>query len=706
MRNKHVTISQSVLLIFVSTLLPAAAYAIPIYDTSKDIAGLRGRISKNEGYLTYHYVTKPYGEERTGWTDVRHPALDGTTNTSSGFDRSDFSVNVRSTTVVDKNGVAATPNARRDFDYANQIYAQAGISVLQTETARTAYATVDYPLSTGAEDDLVKMGSRSTNPLTVNNYYVQSYSDGSRGLTSPPTAFPGKDGIGVTNSAVNDTFAHELGHYLLDTYRSPGGSDHDPNGDNLMASGTNRILPRPCDAANPLCYRANAAIPPVTKSIGAPADPGRATGNLGATDHLNQTVQRPGGTPVNQIRALNESVYVTHKDNGLTNGDVADFDWVEDNWNLERAGGAADNHPTFDPMVWEIGPIAHSTHTDHQHDAWSELNRAAFKGPNFRVVDIVSQIGRYIDMDVDSVTKNWSERASALDYEVPKFSKDGVNWVDGILYRVFKDGWTDKSDAENYVSRWISPVEAKYARIVAADHDSYVDYDGNAQIDAILAARGPYRNGLNKTVFGTKKNPTVSYDAVTGKLSFSDGVINVLNRNGANDGVDEIYLFDSLLGATLSISDFSLISPFDDGFLFGDGAISLMRDGIALLTADIPFLLIDDLMKDDFGINMIGDLTNMIIDQTLSSLFLNDFMNDYLLSEVITSELFGLTNFDLASLIRGGLSFVNYDVALFGSHSVPEPAVWWLLLMGLFILARVNRQKRIPMKLSAPMPRG
>ena len=69
-------------------------------------------------------------------------------------------------------------------------------------------------------------------------------------------------------------------------------------------------------------------------------------------------------------------------------------------------------------------------------------------------------------MDVDPGAKNWSERASALDYEAPKSFTDGVDWVDGVLRRMFTEGWTDKSEVENHVSRRISPADAKFVRIV------------------------------------------------------------------------------------------------------------------------------------------------------------------------------------------------------------------------------------------------
>ncbi len=53
--------------------------AIP---TGKDVAGIRTSLGINEGYLSYHFVYEPKGEERTGWTDIRHPAYVATSTTN------------------------------------------------------------------------------------------------------------------------------------------------------------------------------------------------------------------------------------------------------------------------------------------------------------------------------------------------------------------------------------------------------------------------------------------------------------------------------------------------------------------------------------------------------------------------------------------------------------------------------------------------
>ncbi|MCC5640413.1 PEP-CTERM sorting domain-containing protein [Nostoc sp. CHAB 5844] len=460
-------------------VMPESAKAAQI-SRSLDIPGLRGALAPNEGYLSFRHFSPIFnGEERTGWTDIRHPVLDGTVNTTLGYDWSDFRVNVRSTIVVDKNGVSAAPNARRDFDFANQIYAQIGISVIQAESVTTRYGNVDYPLNTGAEDDAVKSASRSANPRTVNNYYVRNYTNaGLRGLTSPPTRFPGMNGIGIADGAANDTFAHELGHFLLDqpgvfTFNNPGDDIHSPNANDLMASGSTRNLP-----SNNQKGQGNTA----------PRDPGlRPIGNLGSVSHFDAPVQLRGmGNNIEQIEALHRSPFVQRADNGFTSGDRADFDWVEDNINLELTTTTGDNHRGTDFMIWEIGNIAPSAHTGHNHGNWGELALGRYNGNGFNVVDIVSQVARYADMDVDNAGR-WSPRESALDYLLD-FSTDGTSWKAGKPIAVFRDGWTFASKVDDWVARWQSPFDnAKFVRIAAAPLGG--NHDGNAQIDAIIAGR-------------------------------------------------------------------------------------------------------------------------------------------------------------------------------------------------------------------------
>jgi len=444
---------------------------------SLDVAGLRTSLGPNEGYLSFHFTYQPYGEERTGWTDVRHPALDGTPDPVYGFDRSDFNVNISTKTVTDGAGTSATPNIVRDFEYASAVYAQAGISVVQTDAQTLTNA--DY-LTIDNTAELAKVFGTQRQAGTVNAYYVQDFAGGQIGQALSPEDGP-NNGFAVADGGANDTFAHELGHFLVDSYRYPPGNQiHNPASNELMAAGGGRNKPTNLDQV------------------------GRPNGNMGGRDQMATLVHQPAtpATELRQERVFNETPNVnnptvSHIDNGLTHGDMADFDWVEDNLYLEQAGGRADNHDGYDWLVWQIGPIAPSSHSGHDHGNWGVLDLPAFTGDYFGVVDVVSQIAWWTDMDVDE-SGNWSLRDSALDYTL-QFSDDGQQWVQGMVNTVFIDGWTNASKAEDWVARWISPVEAEYVRISELIVDGH---DGNTQIDAVIARQSVIPESSSLVIWG------------------------------------------------------------------------------------------------------------------------------------------------------------------------------------------------------------
>lgn len=131
-----------------------------------------------EGYLRFRHVSErlsPNGEERTGWTEVRHPANDGTRNARLGYDRSNFFVEVHNKIVTIRNQTntadeTANPNIPRDYNYADQIWAQAGISVLSTGTQNVRFGTVISPVD-NADLNIIMRANRQPD-LTVNNWYA------------------------------------------------------------------------------------------------------------------------------------------------------------------------------------------------------------------------------------------------------------------------------------------------------------------------------------------------------------------------------------------------------------------------------------------------------------------------------------------------------------------------------------------------------
>jgi len=471
-------------------------------------ANLRTSMIK-EGYLSFRHSGPTFnGEERTGWTDIRHPAYFGGAGgpqiltidpNGIGYDRSDFHVDVRNIIVKDANGVEANPNIERDYNFANQIYAQLGISVLNAGNVSATYNNITFPISS-EEVNLILAANRATS-VTVNNYYIRDFDNNPNPQSNPPSGTFGltkspEDSlnhglliIDPARGARTDTFAHELGHFLIDDQRFAGNNGcntvHSGVATDLMACGGTRTIPGEQQKGS---------------GNTAPSAPGQKVGNIGGLSLFDGEKLRPKGSTgafdIPQIagifdKASDGNSYVQRQDNGFTHGDRADFDWVEDNIPLELAGAGpggdnlADNHDGVDFMIWEIGNIAASSHPnpDHDHGDWSELKLGRFNGNTFQIVDVISQIARYADMDVGA-SGNWSPRESALDYII-EFSSDSINWVRGTLNSVFEDGWTLASKAEDYVARWFSDVQAKFVRIAAQPLGG--NHDGNTQIDAIIA---------------------------------------------------------------------------------------------------------------------------------------------------------------------------------------------------------------------------
>jgi hypothetical protein len=514
-------------------IIAEAAYATHI-PTGTDRSFLRPPMPL-EGYLHFDHsaatgLPDGGGEERTGWTDIRHPALDGTLDTRRGYDWSDNQVVVLTHNVrVDPPAGAAGDTTvtaalrRQDFDVTNAAYAQAGITVRQeanntilgNDIVANARRDVEPSLST------LFGNNRSANARTINEYYVDNIPLDFEGYALPPNYAANGGAAGLPNVynngfAVPDTtrnianpnpppailpnsgsatFPHELGHFLLDDNRfTTGNTFHSRRGDDLM-------LASPLDP-DPAAYKIEAEM------FGL-REPGQHVGNIGTHTHLTENVTNlAGGPAMTQTEAMYRSPFVQRDDNGLLHGDRAEFDWVEDNKALETATTRGDNHPGVDLLMWEIGPITTTDHQhnggrvdvafDHMHDGWGTLPLDRFAGDFFRTVDIVSQIARYSDMDVRS--GEWSLRDSALDFRgcalnqlgcksnsfFPEFSNDGVDWFAGSLINVFIPGWTANSLAEDFVSRWVSPIDATLIRLqgfMAGDHD------GNVQIDAIIASR-------------------------------------------------------------------------------------------------------------------------------------------------------------------------------------------------------------------------
>jgi PEP-CTERM motif-containing protein len=469
----------------VATLVVSAILSLvlgsPLYAnhlTIPDIPGLRTPLP-NEGYLTYLFnpFTGDFGDEYTGWIDVRHPAMDGTTDTAFGFDRSDNFVNIRTVTVTDNAATAATPNVRRDFDFANKIYAQAGLSLVRTESGALTLngmggaPNVAWPINQTNQDDAMKALGRSANATTINTYYVQSYTPAVNGLTSFPFTFggniPRNDGSGIANRAVPNTFSHEIGHMLLNANSSFSGFDCP------APAQAESCEPGPPNDSN-VMFRTGERTSNSLSDVGPRLSPTVGGHDVLVPNQIDRIFANGGANNPGFVQ----------KNHHAADGDRVDWDFVADQNNLEgRANGADFNMPT-ESLFWGIDTTVAPSEIGHDHTGLGVFPPTPdFAGPSFRTVDVFSLAPRYADQDVNAAG-NLSLREEALDYNLFFRGLDGSIFPGNPLFD-FIGGWSPLTFADDYLARWVSPLPADGVFIFAHSGDGH---DGNAQIDAIIAS--------------------------------------------------------------------------------------------------------------------------------------------------------------------------------------------------------------------------
>ncbi len=479
----------------------AASDALGVHiSTSRDVAGFRTPLG-NEGYLahTVNPSVGHFGEEWTGWVDVRHPSLAGANDTDFGYDRSDRSYSARSNVLTDGNGAVAAPNRVQDFHYANKAYMlQAGISVIEsgvrniTSGAGGAPAFT-FPLSHGlgagqagqpAEEQAL-MGMNGAAP-TIETYYAgtpggggNSLFSGAFGETFNPSLIGGGNNEAIfmadTPAPRPDTWAHELYHFVGDgqAVHSPQGADpaHSSDANNLIGSGGIRQIPVNVSEVGP-----------------------QMSGTVGGKDQItaaqvDRLFNNAGAAP-----------YLQASDNGGAAGDRVDWDFVVDHaqfdndhdgnngtadvsFGVEGINGA-DNHVGVESMFWGIQPTFASSQVGKDKTGLEQFAATPdFGGDSFLTVDVFSLGLRYSDSDVNDAG-GLSLRENSLDYNL-FFQLEGGGIVQGIAHKVFIGGWTATSFADNYLARWVSPGPATGVYVFALTDDGH---DGVTQIDAIIAS--------------------------------------------------------------------------------------------------------------------------------------------------------------------------------------------------------------------------
>jgi hypothetical protein len=391
--------------------------------------------------------------------------MDGTTDTNYGFDRSDNQAIVNPIQVSDKDGgvgsvAAKIANRVRDFDFANKIYAQAGLSIIAEGAPRAATKPGPWPITAAQRTALIAAGTgRSPNATTMNMYYVKSLDPAANGVTRP--AFSAGQGSSfVVDNDVANTFAHELGHQFLNANSAFHMND----------AGT----PSESDDKSNLMYLDGSQSSTKLSDVGPVLSPTVGGHDILVADQIDRIFANAGA---------NNPGYV-QKSHHAAAGDRVDWNFVADQTNLEGRANGADYNPLNDSLYFGIGTTVAPSQVGQNHEGFDEFKPTPdFAGPSFRTVDVFSLITRYADQDV---TKGGgiSYRNQALDYDLYFRAADGST-VAGIPIMVFKDGWTFTNHADDYLARWVSPVPAVGVFIFAHSGDGH---DGNAQIDAVIAS--------------------------------------------------------------------------------------------------------------------------------------------------------------------------------------------------------------------------
>ena len=496
--------------VFAGASAPCWANHIP---TGIDLGGYRTKMP-GEGYLahTVNPAVSRFGEEWTGWVDIRHPSLVGTADLDFGYDRSDRRYDVNSNILKDANSMGM-PDRARDFNFANKAYMlQAGVSVietgLRTVTADMAGAP-NFTIGLSFAEEQAIMPAMNAAAPTIETYYAGSNMGGNSldSAAFAETYNPSLLGGAALNEALfmadqpavrTDTFSHELFHFAGDGLAvhapigdpgTPGDATDDDFGHsqdvrNLIAAGGFRLTP-----GGPVFNR---MIPSHINDIGP-----RMSATVGGMDQLITT---------QADRMLNNagaSPWFQRTDNGGAAGDHVDWDFVVDhnqfandhdnnastpalNFGLEGVTGA-DNHPGVESLYWGIQPTIASSQVGKNKTGLGTFPATPdFAGQMFRTADVFSLGLRYSDSDVN-LGGTLSQRETALDYNLFFRLMDGT-FVQGIPQQVFIGGWTGNTFADNFLARWYSPVDAVGVFIFALNN---LGHDGVTQIDAVIVSAIP-----------------------------------------------------------------------------------------------------------------------------------------------------------------------------------------------------------------------
>lgn len=200
---------------------------------------------------------------------------------------------------------------------------------------------------------------------------------------------------------------------------------------------------------------------------------------------------------MDHVDPLGPPVWPMGPDNDPFAGDRADFDWVQEHRPHETSVPPISNHPGSGAMGWNIAPTMASPHTTngvpHGHSQGEnppgvlpELANNDYMFDHFYYADVFSIISIGEDSDVDD-NGLFSRRDAALDYDLWFIDLQTGTSTPGVPILVFIPGWTNATNIDDYVARWI-PASPGFWNAIAIDPPTGFGHDEICEIDAIKVA--------------------------------------------------------------------------------------------------------------------------------------------------------------------------------------------------------------------------
>ena len=206
----------------------------------------------------------------------------------------------------------------------------------------------------------------------------------------------------------------------------------------------------------------------------------------------------------------------------------------------------------------------------------------------------------------------------------------------------------------------------------------------------------------------SRSNPRVSFDALSGALSFVPATINFLGSPG-DPLTSPGFGGDPFDGATLEISGltFDTLMSAEDRYSFSGGHLRIIGPaGADLLTASVPVFTVFGQWPSE-ALRMAGPLADIVVAEDVGSSWFDAFVAEVLDDPALLADLFAEVPVDLIDLSMGftrgfqNVELTSLGIAGNGSVAVQAPRVSSLLLGALLLMAASTANRRPSVSIGA-----